>query len=82
MVTLDDGISAKTQSSEEILALDAALEDLKEMHPRQAQLVEVRFFGGFNVAEAAELLQVSESTVERDWRAARAWLAAELRQGP
>jgi RNA polymerase sigma factor (TIGR02999 family) len=80
MVTLDDGIASVTQSSEEILALDAALEDLEAMHPRQAQLVEIRFFGGFNVTEAAELLQVSESTVERDWRAARAWLATQVRQ--
>jgi len=80
MVTLDDGIASVTQSSEEILALDAAMEHLEAMHPRQAQLVEIRFFGGFNVTEAAELLQVSESTVERDWRAARAWLATQVRQ--
>jgi RNA polymerase sigma factor (TIGR02999 family) len=78
MVTFDDGIAHRVQSSEEILALDAALEDLAEMHPRQSQLVECRFFGGLDVSETARILQVSESTMERDWRAARAWLAVRL----
>ena len=77
-VTFDDGFADSAQSSDEILALDAALRDLAEMHPRQSQLVECRFFGGFGVSEAAEALQVSESTMERDWRAARAWLAIRL----
>jgi RNA polymerase sigma factor (TIGR02999 family) len=80
LVTFDEGVAAGVESSEDILALDAALEDLARMHPRQAQLVEVRFFGGFDVSETAELLEVSQSTVERDWRAARAWLAVQLRQ--
>ena len=59
--------------------LDAALTDLARVSPRQAAMVETRFFGGFDVAETAELLAVSEATVLRDWRAARAWLAHELR---
>ncbi len=78
MVTLDDGIHAITNDADELLALDEALHELARLHPRQAAMVESRFFGGLDVAETAELLQVSEATVLRDWRAARAWLAREL----
>ena len=62
-----------------MLALDQALQDLAKIEPRQATLVESRFFGGLDVAETAELLEISEATVLRDWRAAKAWLAHELR---
>ena len=55
-----------------------ALHALARISPRQASMVESRFFAGLDVAETAELLQVSEATVLRDWRAARAWLAREL----
>jgi DNA-directed RNA polymerase specialized sigma24 family protein len=65
--------------AEAVLALDQALRDLAKIQPRQATLVESRFFGGLDVAETAELLDISESTVLRDWRAAKAWLAHELR---
>jgi DNA-directed RNA polymerase specialized sigma24 family protein len=50
------------------------------MNPRQATMVESRFFGGLDIPETAALLNVSEATVLRDWRAAKAWLAHELRQ--
>jgi len=63
-----------------LLGLEAALEALARLEPRQALVVESRFFGGFDVAESAELLGVSEATVLRDWRAAKAWLARELRR--
>ena len=78
LVTFSDDVAAGGQSSNEILALDEALEDLSRLHPRQVEVVECRFFGGLEIAETAEVLQVSESTVERDWRAARAWLASRL----
>jgi RNA polymerase sigma factor (TIGR02999 family) len=78
LVTFSDDVAGGEQSSSEILALDDALEDLSQLHPRQAEVVECRFFGGLEIAETAEVLQVSESTVERDWRAARAWLAHRL----
>ena len=58
--------------------LDAALERLAVLHPRQAQIVDYRFFLGFQEAEIAELLQMSSKTVQRDWLAARAWLHQEL----
>ena len=60
------------------LALDAALERLAQLSARQAQIVELRYFGGFTVEETASLLEISPKTVKRDWAAARAWLRREL----
>ena len=80
MVTFDEGLEAGITTSEEVMALDAALEDLARLNPRQAAMVESRFFGGLDVAETAELLGVSEATILRDWRAAKAWLAHELKR--
>ena len=79
-VTLDEERVRKMVSSDELIALDTALDELAQMHPRQALMIEYRFFGGFDLAETAELLDVSESTITRDWRAARAWLAVVLRR--
>ncbi len=74
-------IPAETPTgADELLGLDAALEELARLQPRQALVVESRFFGGFDVAESAALLGVSEATILRDWRAAKAWLAHQLRQ--
>jgi len=78
MVTFDESTDGGSASPEEILSLDLALEGLARMSPRQAMLVEYRFFGGLDMAETASLLGVSEATVTRDWRAARAWLSVEL----
>jgi RNA polymerase sigma factor (TIGR02999 family) len=64
----------------ELLALDDCLKELAEMNPRQAQIVENLFFGGLSAAEIAGLLDVSESTIQRDWRAAKAWLASRVRK--
>lgn len=69
------------QRDEQLLALDAALQRLAEVAPMKARLVELRFFAGLSVAEAATLLGLSERTVARDWRVARAFLHAELREG-
>jgi RNA polymerase sigma factor (TIGR02999 family) len=80
MVTFDEATDSRAECGKELLALDAALEELARMNPRQAMMVESRFFGGLDVAEAAALLDVSEATILRDWRAAKAWLARELRQ--
>ena len=62
----------------DVLALDAALERLGRLDARQARIVELRYFGGMTLDETAAVLEVSEATVTRDWRAARAWLKAEL----
>jgi RNA polymerase sigma factor (TIGR02999 family) len=80
-VAFDDSFDEKPASGRELIALDAALEQLAQMNPRQAMMVESRFFGGLDVAETAQLLEISEATVLRDWRAAKAWLAHELRRG-
>ena len=78
IVSFDEASDATAACGKELLALDAALEELARMNPRQAMLVESRFFGGLDVAETAALLEVSEATILRDWRAAKAWLAHEL----
>jgi RNA polymerase sigma-70 factor, ECF subfamily len=62
----------------DFLDLDAALNDLASLAPRQAKVVELRYFGGLENIEVARILGTSEPTVVRDWRAARAWLFARL----
>ena len=79
-VAIDDARDGATWAGKDVLALDRALDELARVEPRQAQMVESRFFGGLDVTEIAELLDVSEATILRDWRAAKAWLAHELRQ--
>jgi RNA polymerase sigma factor (TIGR02999 family) len=66
----------------ELLALDTALETLEGLNPRQARVVDCRFFLGMSVPETADLLGVSESLIERDWRAAKAWLASTIEAYP
>jgi RNA polymerase sigma factor (TIGR02999 family) len=78
MVTFDESLQKAASSGEDLLALDGALEELARMNQRQAIMVESRFFGGLDMSETAALLGVSEATVLRDWRAAKAWLAQEL----
>jgi RNA polymerase sigma factor (TIGR02999 family) len=80
-VTWDESLAGSLTSSDDVLALDAALESLAQLHPRQAEMVVCRFFGGLDAAETAALLNVSEATILRDWRAAKAWLAKEIKNG-
>jgi RNA polymerase sigma factor (TIGR02999 family) len=79
LVTFDEDSLPPEAGSEQVLALDTALESLARLEPRQALIVESRFFGGLDVRETCEVLGISEATVLRDWRAARAFLAHELR---
>ena len=79
-VTLDESIVEGVSRASDVLALDAALDSLERLNPRQAEMVVCRFFGGLDVAETAAVLEVSEATVLRDWRAVKAWLAKELRR--
>lgn len=81
LVTLDESLLPADAGASDVLALDTALDTLASVSPRQATLIECRFFGGLDVAETAAVLAISEATVLRDWRAARAWLAAEIRRG-
>ena len=62
----------------DLLALDEALVDLQELSPRQAQLVELRFFGGLTLDEIAQMQQIGRRSVDRDWAAAKAWLYCRL----
>lgn len=78
LVTLDASVGVKPTCDEDVIALETTLHKLKEMNPRQAQVVECRFFGSMSVEETAKALGISKSVVERDWRAARAWLASVL----
>jgi RNA polymerase sigma-70 factor, ECF subfamily len=79
-VNFDSEFQQKPSGEDELLALNTALEELGRMNPRQAMMVESRFFGGLDIPETAALLNVSEATVLRDWRAAKAWLTHELRR--
>jgi RNA polymerase sigma factor (TIGR02999 family) len=79
-VTFDESMGTGVSCEREVLALHSALEELARMNPRQAALVKSRYFGGLDIAETAAVLGVSEKTVDRDWRAAKAWLASEIRR--
>ncbi len=70
------------EPDEEILSVDRVLDRMKREHPRQAEIVLLRFFAGLTNEQTAEALDVSSRTVERDWRFARAWLTNAMRSGP
>ena len=79
-VALDDGDAETNPPNVDMLDLDAALEELALVDPRQSRLVELRFFGGLTVNETAVVLGVAPITVKRDWALARAWLFRALRE--
>ena len=74
----DEEIDTSGERMGQLIALEDALTDLAKLHPRQSEVIELRFFGGLSVEETAELLKVSPETVMRDWRIAKAWLHGEL----
>ncbi|MFO0837258.1 MAG: ECF-type sigma factor [Phycisphaerae bacterium] len=80
-LTISASLDAAQSSRFDLLAIDDALQRLAALSPRQARVVELRFFGGLDVAETAEALDISENTVKGDWRLARAWLRRELSPG-
>jgi RNA polymerase sigma factor (TIGR02999 family) len=77
-ITLAEELALSPTRDEDLLAVDEALEKLTKVDKRQAQIVELRFFGGLSVAEVAEVIGVSKRTVENDWTVVRAWLRREL----
>jgi RNA polymerase sigma factor (TIGR02999 family) len=77
-VTLDDQGPAFVQDLPQLLALDEALERLAKLNGRQAQVIELHFFGGLTESETAEILDVSLKTIKNDWRFAKAWLKTEM----
>jgi RNA polymerase sigma factor (TIGR02999 family) len=79
-VSLSEAAAFSLERSSDLVALDEALTALSKMDRRKEQVVELRFFGGLSVKEAAEVLKVSAETVMRDWRLAKVWLLRELDQ--
>jgi len=77
-VSLDEAALVVKGRSAEFIALDDALQSLAEIDPRKSRIVELRYFGGLNVEETAEVLKISPRTVMREWSLARAWLHREL----
>lgn len=77
-ITLDETLQVSSQPDAELVALDDALIALAAVDPRKAKVVEMRFFGGMDETEIAQTLHVSTDTVQRDWKAARAWLYGQL----
>lgn len=77
----DEDVSATSLDVVDVVALDESLTRLSEFAPQQAQVVELRFFGGLSVEETAETLEISTATVKRGWRAAKLFLMRELDQG-
>ena len=80
-VTLDERVAAAQPRDCEILLLDQALTELAAVEPRQAQIVELRYFGGMSEQEVAAVLELSRASVTRDWQAARVWLYRRMTQG-
>jgi RNA polymerase sigma-70 factor, ECF subfamily len=77
-VAIDEHAGTRAEPPVDLLALDEALQRLADFDARKCRIVELRFFGGLEVEETAELLNVSKETVMRDWRLAKSWLAREL----
>ena len=78
-VFLDEGLFVSPMPDPDLVKLDDALNALAQMDPRKARVVELKFFGGLELDEIAEVLKVSRDTVKRDWRLAKVWLLCELR---
>ncbi len=77
-VSLNEAVAVFRDSRTDIVALDDALQALSAIDPRKSRVVEMRFFGGLSIKETAEVLNVSEETVVRDWRLAKVWLLRQL----
>lgn len=80
-VVLDSLIAEQLCSNVDVVALDEAMDALEEAHPRPARVVEMRYFGGFEIDDIASVLGTSPATVKRDWAFARAWLHREMTTG-
>jgi RNA polymerase sigma factor (TIGR02999 family) len=80
-VELNEDSEQPQRQAADVVALDDALTDLAKLDAQQAQIVELRFFGGLTVEETAAVLGVSAATVGRDWSMAKAWLSREMRKG-
>ncbi len=78
-IALDDSLVIESRREVDLLALEDALTRLAKLDPRQAKMIELRFFGGLSIAEVAKVMGMSKRSVEREWTMVRAWLRRELR---
>jgi len=78
-VSLAEAEAMSQERARELVAMDEALDELAEFDPRKSRVVELRYFGGLDLEETAEVLEVSIMTVRRDWRAAKAWLYRRMK---
>jgi RNA polymerase sigma factor (TIGR02999 family) len=79
-IALDEAVSFSDEKDFDLVALDEALKSLAEFDETQARIVELRFFGGLTIEETAEVFSVSDSTVKREWRMAKAWLKTQFKK--
>lgn len=75
-----DGAEPHVRKDADMVALDDALDALEKVDERKARIVELRFFGGFELPEIASLLEISPTTIKREWATAKAWLYQEVRR--
>lgn len=80
-VSFDEAAIVSQEQASELVALDDALTSLEAMDQRKARIVELRYIGGLNIEETAEVLAISPATVQREWRAAKAWLYRAIKEG-
>lgn len=80
-VSFDEAAIVSQEQAADLVALDDALTSLEAMDERKARIVELRYIGGLNIEETAEVLAISAATVQREWRAAKAWLYREIKKG-
>jgi len=81
-IDLQEFEATLTGPSDELLTLNEALEQFEAIHPRKAALVKLRFFAGMTIEEAAQVLEISRSTAQRDWEYARCWLEVQIEDEP
>ena len=79
-IALDEAVSFSNEKEFDLLALEEVLSDLEKRDPRQARIVELRFFGGLSIEETAHVLKTSPTTVKREWTFAKAWFQRELKR--
>jgi RNA polymerase sigma factor (TIGR02999 family) len=77
-ISFEQAVLPDIERAADVIALDEALETLAARDPQQARIVELRFFSGLNIDETADVMELSPSTVKREWRIAKAWLGREL----
>ena len=78
LIPLDQAVEPATPEGVDLVSLDEALDRLAQVSPRQAEIVQLRYFGGLTESEVAEVLETSRATVSREWKVARLWLRREM----